>query len=69
MNILIARVAGTLPILVPAASLAQNASMMTGDDGMFGGGWIGDPVGTWAAILLVIVAVSLVASVVQRMDK
>jgi hypothetical protein len=67
MKTLLAMTVGTVSLLATGVSLAQNGNMMNG--GMWGGGWMGGYGGIWVPILLVIVAVGVVAWVVQRKGK
>jgi hypothetical protein len=67
MKALLAMVIGTLSLLVPGVSLAQNGNMMNG--GGWGMGWMGGYGGIWVPILLVVVVVGIVALLVKQRGK
>ena len=67
MNALFALAIGTVTLLAPSISWAQNGNMMGG--GMWSDGWMGAYGWMWMPILLVIVVVGLVAWIVNRNGK
>ena len=69
MRNLFAMAFGTVPLLATGVALAQNGNMMNNDGGMWGTGWMGGYGGIWVPILLVIVAVGVVALLMQRKGK
>ncbi len=60
--------AGTAPLFVTGAALAQNGPMMNGTmgGGWMGGGWMGGYGGYWLPVLLVVVVGVVVWVVMQR---
>jgi len=72
MKVLLAMLVGTLSLLIPGVSLAQQGGMMNG--GGWGGGWMGGHGGMgdygviWL-ILLVIVVAGFVAWIVKQKRK
>ena len=67
MKTWLAMVVGTLPLFATGVALAQSGHMMDGNS--WGVGWMGGYGGIWLPIFLVVVAVGLVAWVVQRKGK
>jgi hypothetical protein len=67
MTALIANTAGATTLLATNAAFAQGGNMM--DGGMWGTGWMAGRGGPWAAILIVLVVVGLVAWVVKQQRK
>jgi len=67
MIALFANTAGATTLLATNAAFAQGGNMM--DGGMWGTGWMGGTGGPWAAILIVLVVVGLVAWVVKQQRK
>ncbi len=61
MKTLLAVVVGAVPLLTSGVSIAQNGTMMNGDQwGGWMGGWMGGYGGPWVPTLLVIVVVGFV---------
>lgn len=67
MKTLLAMAVGTVSVLAPSISSAQNGNMMNG--GTWGGGWMGGYGGPWGPLLLVIVVAAFVAWVVKQKGK
>ena len=55
-----------VPLFAAGDTLAQNGSMMSGDTGMWGSGWMGGYGGIGGLILLVVVVAGVAAFVVRR---
>jgi len=65
MKSLLARAAGTVPLLAAGIASAHDGSMMNGV-GMWGGSWMGEYGGISGPILLIVAVVGLVALIVRR---